>query len=224
MKKHCTVPRYCQHAPIILALSMKRPASASKSSCAGTVTSGALVKSAGSVGKPTFDATQYSPWVEIYATRDKILEELGCKKYCKSHAARAVKKNGTTTHLRCRLRSSTPPCHWAAVLRQHAEGSMDLHQHPTHWKVHDKQSASTGKRGFDDMQERQSLVQLLSSMPTSRPVAALRAARLAPKTAVKKAQLKQVQILRRTIVKQRFASRAMGQLRTAVAKHQARIL
>lgn len=200
---------------------MKRPASASKSSCAGPPASGALVKISGSIGKPTFDAAQYSTWVANYATRDTCLEELGCNTYCKSHAARVVKTNGTTTHLRCRLRSSIPPCNWAAILRQQADGSVDLHQHSTHWKDHDERSASKGKRGFEDMAERQSIVQLLSATPTTRPTAALRAARLAPKVAVKKVQLKQVQSLKKAIGKKRFASRTMGQLRKAVAKHQA---
>ena len=90
------------------------------------------------VPDPTFDATQYSMLVETYATRDTCLEELGCKTHCKSHAARAVKRIGATTHLRCRLRGSTPACQWAAVLRQHEDGSVDLYQHPTAWQVHNE--------------------------------------------------------------------------------------
>ena len=78
-----------------------------------------------------------------------------------------------------------------------------------------------GSRGFEDMEERQSLVQLLSTTPTSRPAVALRAARLAPTTAVEKSQLKQVQILKRGIVGKRFASRTIGDLRKSIAKHEA---
>jgi hypothetical protein len=201
---------------------MKRPASASTLTCSATKSSGAAVKSSGSAGaNPTFDATQYSTWVASYATRGKCFEELGCNQRCKSHAARAVKKNGRVTHLRCRLRSSTPACQWAAVMREQADGSVDLHEHPTHWKVHSEQSASTGQRGFEDIKDRQAFVQLLSSTPTFRPTAALRTARLSQKAAGTTVQLKQVQLLRRSLVTQRFASRALGQLRQAIAKRQA---
>lgn len=176
---------------------------------------------AGAVGKPTFDASQYNTWVESYASREKAFEALGCKQFCRSHAARAVKKNGCITHLRCRLRSSNPPCLWAATLCQHADASVDMYQHATEWKEHGEKSASAGTRGFADMKERESLVSLLSSTATQRPTSALRTARLAQNSPVKKAQLKQVQNLKRAVVRQHFASRTLGQLRRALGKHQA---
>ena len=194
---------------------MKRTAPSSKGCSSPADKCGADV-----VGKPSFDASQYSTWVESYATREKALEALGCKKFCRSHAARAVKKNGSITHLRCRLRSSNPPCHWAATLCEHADASVDMYQHATEWKEHCEKSASTGTRGFADMAERESLVSLLSSTATQRPTSALRTARLAKKSPVKKAQLKQVQNLKRAIVKQHFASRTLGQLRQAIGKHK----
>ena len=149
----------------------------------------------------TFDASQYTRWVKTYDSTDNCLQQLGGRKFCKGHCARAVKKAGQITHLRCRLRSSNPPCQWAAILKEAADGSAQLLHLPSERQEHNEASPQQGKQGFEDLAERQQLDVLLRQTATSRPQRALRQARLEKKPVVK-AQLKQVQRLRKQIVKE----------------------
>ena len=73
---------------------------------------------------------------------------------CQSHAARVVKKVGNSTFLRCRLRSSTPPCLWAALLVEDVEVGVELRQHPLQFTAHELNSAPQGKIGFPSLEER----------------------------------------------------------------------
>lgn len=139
-----------------------------------------------SVAKATFDASQYTRFVKSFDSREECLQDLGCRKFCKSHSARAVKKDGSVTHLRCRLRSSTPPCKWAAIIKEAADQSAQLLQLPQQYQEHDQNSASKGKQGFDFLAERKILEPLLASSATARPQRALRQARLEKQGAVNK--------------------------------------
>jgi hypothetical protein len=148
------------------------------------------------------------------------MQEMGGRKFCRGHCARSVKKTGKITFLRCRLRSSTPACKWAAIVKEEADGSAQLLQLPSEHQKHNESSQLQGKQGFEDLAERQQLDSLLRQTATARPQRALRLARLAKgKHVVVKAQLKQVQRLRKQIVKSNFAVRKIGELREKVAQH-----
>ena len=172
-------------------------------------------------GKATFDVSQYSHRVQSYASREEALEDLGCRGYCKGHAARILKTSGKITHLRCRLRGSFPPCKWAAVLQVDPRGAAHLYQLPR-FTQHNDSSAPVGKQGFDTLDERKKLTPLLKQPATARPKTALRQARLPKQGGVRKAILKQVQGLRRRIVKKAFRVRTVGELQKKVTEHAGR--
>ena len=106
----------------------------------------------------TFAVQSYTRWVNTYTSRDECFADLGCGQHCKSHSARAVKRAGPFTHLRCRLRSSAPSCTWAAVMREAPDGSVELLQLPgTQHADHDQESTDMGKYGWDSLEERKSV-------------------------------------------------------------------
>lgn len=160
----------------------------------------------------------YSKSVESFESRDAACEALGNNICCQSHAARVVKKQGNCTFLRCRLRSSTPPCQWAAMLVVDAEGRTELMQHPLEFAAHNVESKPKGKIGLPSLEERKTLTTLLTSRASAKPAQALHTARNLKEGQVKKTQLKQVQALRRSLSLHRFSSRRMGELRTGLAK------
>jgi len=166
----------------------------------------------------SFLAASYTNSVKHFDSRAQAMSELGCTVRCTSHCPRAVKKKGNFTFLKCRLRKSQPPCTWASALRENPDKSCEQLQHPTQWLTHCKESKSNGKRGFTDLEEYQKLSGLLAATATTKPTAAVRAARLDGK-GVKKVQLKQVQSLKKTIAKRRFSCKTVGQLHSIVRKH-----
>ena len=173
--------------------------------------------------KPTpsgsFLAGSFTDSVRQFENRQQALEELGCNVRCTGHCPRAVKKSGKVTFLKCKLRDSTPACTWSAIIREAADSSCEMLQHPTEWREHNAASGPLGSRGFKKLEERASLCKLLTSTPTAKPTTALRAARLG-KTA-RQVQLKQVQKLKKSIVKRNFACSTFGQLRATIAKSKA---
>jgi hypothetical protein len=186
---------------------MKRPAAVRKSAS----------QADGPVDKPSFDSAQCTEALRTFASRHKGFEELGCKVHCKSHAARAVKKSGTVTHLRCKLRDSDPPCGWAAILREDSGGTALLLQHPSKWREHNEASVSMGQRGFSSVEERHSLVERLASTATARPSTALRETRLAPGgVRGSGTQLSQVQTLKRGRMTS-FVCKNVGQLSECIS-------
>ena len=96
----------------------------------------------------------YSKPVKAFESRGAAFEALGMNVCCQSHAARVVKKVGNSTFLRCRLRSSTPPCLWAALLVEDVEVGVELRQHPLQFTAHELNSAPQGKIGFPSLEER----------------------------------------------------------------------
>ena len=102
-------------------------------------------------------AADYTELVATYDSKAKCFEELGCAARCKSHCARAPKRVGKTTHLRCRLQQSKPPCDWAGILEELPDGTVEFYQHPEKWKLHVDQSKALGKYGFVSLVERQAV-------------------------------------------------------------------
>jgi hypothetical protein len=171
----------------------------------------------GTVG--SFNSASYTKWVKSFDSRQQALQQMGCNVRCKGHCPRAVKKDGNVTFLTCRLRKSDPPCTWSAVLREALDSSVDLMQHATEWADHNQESSLLGMRGFSELQQRDALSTLLESTATTKPTTALRAARLAGTAG--KVQLKQVQRLKKTMVRVRFGCKTLGELRGTVAKSRA---
>ena len=165
----------------------------------------------------SFDPTQFTSWVQTYDSRQAALADLGSGVRCKGHCARAVKKAGSVTFLRCRLQTSTPPCTWSAMLREGPDGSVDLCQHPSQWRLHNDQSVQVGTRGLVDLEQHKALDKLLKSSATAKPSTALRAARLDDKAG--DTQLRQVQTLKRTIAQGFMSCRSAGELRAIIARH-----
>ena len=171
-------------------------------------------------GVALYDASQYTELVHTYANRGECFADLGCGLHCQGHAARVVKKNGQVTHLRCRLRTSSPPCSWAAILCEARDGSVELLRLPHGMHAnHNSHSQSQGVHGWADLSERKAVADKLLATATARPTRALREARLA-KTPVVNVQLKQVQRLKQQVVRSQYGCRTVGQLREAVAKRQ----
>ena len=171
--------------------------------------------------KATFLAQAYTRWVKTYSSKAECFAEEGCGTRCKGHAARAVKTAGPITHLRCRLRDSTPPCTWSAIVREAPDGSAELLQLPgDEHAFHNDESAPSGERGWDSLQERKSVKALLAATATSKPKVALRAARTSKTAPVQKAQLKQAQKLKVEVVKELYGCRNIGTLREAIRKRQ----
>ena len=156
----------------------------------------------------SFDATSYSLWVRKFDSRRVALEALGSGVHCKGHAARAVKKDGNITYLKCRLRKSQPPCEWSAILREAPGGDVELYQHPSKWRVHNQQSALEGKHGFADLATRSALSDLLVATATTKPSTALRTVHLTGQAG--NSQLRQVQTLKRQSVQARFGITNLG--------------
>ena len=141
----------------------------------------------------------FSKPVKAFESRGAAFEALGMNVCCQSHAARVVKKVGNSTFLRCRLRSSTPPCLWAALLVEDVEVGVELRQHPLQFTAHELNSAPQGKIGFPSLDERKTLTALLMNRASAKPAQALHSARNLKVGQVKKTQLKQVQVLRRRL-------------------------
>jgi hypothetical protein len=186
---------------------VKRPAAAPSAAPQDTAVSG------------SFDATSYSLWVRKFDSRREALAVLGSGVHCKGHAARSVKKSGSITFLKCRLRKSQPPCAWCAILREAPGGDVELYQHPSKWREHNQRSVLQGKHGFADLATRSELSEMLVSTATTRPSTALRTVRLHGNAG--KTQLRQVQTLKRQSVQARFGIKNLGQLREFVSKHSA---
>ena len=68
------------------------------------------------------------------------------------------------------------------------------------------------------MEERTALEALLRAQATSRPSTALREGRLADTNPIEDAQLGQVRLLKRSLTKERFLARNIGQLRQGIGK------
>ncbi|CAE7232615.1 unnamed protein product [Symbiodinium natans] len=176
----------------------------------------------GTPGAATFVASEYTVWKQTYSSKSACYDDLGCGKFCRGHAARAVKSSGKVTFLRCRLRSSKPPCHWSAMIRVASDDSVELLQlDDPKFAEHNSKSVLQGKRGWEDFQERKTVSKLLTDCATSRPQRALRSARLLDVGPVKKVQLKQVQKLKENLVKKVYGCREIGQLREAINKRKA---
>ena len=157
----------------------------------------------------TYDASVYTKLVKVYDTLGLALQDLGSGTRCREHCARAVKKVGRVTFMRCRLRQSVPPCKWAGILKEASDGSTSFMQHPSLSGGHNTETALAGKR----VSERGALLSKLTATATSRPRAALRSARLDKTRRVQKAKLRQVQELKRALIKERFGNRKLGQIR-----------
>ena len=172
-------------------------------------------------GTATFVASEYTVWKQTYSSKSACYDDLGCGKFCRGHAARAVKSSGKVTFLRCRLRASNPPCRWSAMMRTASDESVELFQlDDPQFASHNSKSALQGKQGWDDFQERKTVSKLLTDSATSRPQRALRSARLLDDAPVKKVQLKQVQKLKEKLVQKVYGCREIGQLREAINKRK----
>ena len=95
-----------------------------------------------------FDVAKYTDLKEKFASRDECFAAFGVGVRCKSHCARVVKTAGAFVHLRCRLRASDPPCHWAAVAATTADDVVELRMLPENkCGEHNGDSAMLGKPG-----------------------------------------------------------------------------
>ena len=165
-----------------------------------------------------FDHSVYTDWKKRYDSRDDALKDQGSNVRCKGHCARAVKKQGNVTFLKCRLPSSDPACTWAAVLREGHDGTTELLQHPTEWNGHNDESSLRGNRGFDSLVQRKTLAALVQTSATAKPTTALRTARL-DHGLEDEAQLQQDQRLKDKMSKDRYGCKNLGQLREIIEKH-----
>ncbi|CAE7659964.1 unnamed protein product, partial [Symbiodinium sp. CCMP2592] len=176
-----------------------------------------MKRPAGRAAAPgSFQAALYDSFVGSYASRSAGLQDLGSGKHCRSHCGRAIKKDGKITFLACRLAQSTPPCTWRAVLKEQADGTAELYQHASLWRSHIAGAKTTGTRGFESLAERKVLEAALAQKATSRPRLALRSGRTNKQQPVQKAQLKQVQNLRKGLCASWYGRRTVGDLRRAV--------
>ena len=96
----------------------------------------------------SFTASFYTDEIARYKSREEGLAALGSNTRCIRHTARAVKKSGLVTFLRCRLFGSSPSCTWLAALYNHPNGSATLLQHPNSYREHCQGSATMGSRGY----------------------------------------------------------------------------
>lgn len=169
----------------------------------------------------SFTIAHYPSQGAVHQSRAIALKVVGCGTKCKGHAARAVNKSGPWTFLRCRLRDSKPPCKWAALLRVMHDGTAVL-WHPPRChedRDHNEESAQLGARGVSSLDERIQIEALLSESAAVAPKFVWRQRRLQDKAL--DIELKDVQGMKRVMMRERFSSTRLGQLEAAVAKHRA---
>ena len=166
---------------------------------------------------PGCSASEYPLLGRSWPTASEAKLSLGIGTRCRGHCARVVKTVAGGTFVKCRLSTSTPPCHWAAFLREVANGACEEWTPEGTGKDHCQESHLQGQRGFDSLEERQLLESRLISPGTSRPRAALYAARAGGRTIV--ASLPKIRLLKRDLHNKFFASKVLGDLVQATRGH-----
>ena len=166
----------------------------------------------------TTTAASYPKFVKTFGSRDEAMQEFGAMVRCKSHCARVRKTIGSYTFLRCNLSKSEPSCKWARLLRMEHDGSCTLLS-PEDPLDHNDSSGSKGVRGMANLAQRAEVVTLLGNKSHVTPKSVWRACVLDSESA-ESVKLKNVQALKRVLMRQRFTANRLGDLEKLVAKHK----
>jgi len=171
----------------------------------------------------------------VYESRRVAMEDLGCGRNCRGHAARVAKTSGPLTFLHCRLYDSQPPCGWRAMLFEAPDGAVTFRQHASQNRQHEERSAPQGRYGFDTYEEHKAVTAQFLSRAIVTPQQALRD-RLCEGPAQLHDQpmdeggedaelagakrLQQFQNVKKALLRNRFSAKRWGDLAVKVESHR----